>query len=306
MTADTESILKALTPKGLSTISDDESVMETAPDDNSLRAKARRLVERETFKNVIMIVIIISAIAIGLGTAPSIEAKFGPALELVDNVVIAIFVIELSLKLFGYGLNFFKSGWNIFDLVIVMISMAPADESLRALRTLRILRAMRILSIVPQMRKVVTALLTALPGMASVVIVLGIVFYIFAVIATRLYSEAFPQWFGTIGESLYSLFQVMTLESWSMGIVRPVMEQFPYAWAVFVPFIMATSFTVVNLVVGLIVNTMQEAVEEETGAEIDELRDVMKRESAAVSAKIDGLQKTINSLRAELNQRTKD
>ncbi len=295
---DSESIMKALTPKGLSTITDTESVMETSPEDHSLRARARRLVELETFKNVIMVVIIISAVAIGLGTAPSIQEKFGPALELLDTIVIVIFVVELGLKLFGYGWNFFKSGWNIFDLVIVIISLAPADESLKALRTLRILRAMRILSIVPQMRKVVVALLTALPGMASVIIVLGIVFYIFAVITTRLYGEAFQDWFGTVGLSLYSLFQIMTLESWSMGIVRPVMEEFPYAWVVFVPFIMVTTFAVVNLFVGLLVNTMQEAVEEEKDAEIEKLRELVRGENAAVSAQITELRKLVLELRA--------
>ncbi len=280
----------------MSTLTDNESVMETSPDDHSLRAKARRLVETNSFKNSIMIVIILSAAFIGLGTAPSYQAKYGSVLSLMDTIVIVIFVVELGIKLYGYGWNFFKSGWNIFDLVIVLISLAPADEGLKALRTLRILRAMRILSIVPQMRKVVVALLTALPGMASVIIVLGIVFYIFAVITTRLYGAAFDDWFGSVGASLYSLFQIMTLESWSMGIVRPVMEQYPFAWVVFVPFIMITTFAVVNLFVGLLVNTMQEAVEEEKEAEIEKLRELVREENAAVSAQIEELQQTIKAL----------
>ncbi len=278
---------------------DSESVMETRDDDVSPRARARRFVETNTFKNVIMVVILFSAGTIGLGTAPSIQAEYGDVLAVLDAIVITIFVAELTIKLYGYGWNFFKSGWNIFDLTIVLISLAPADEGLKALRTLRILRAMRILSIVPQMRKVVVALLTALPGMASVIIVLGIVFYVFAVITTRLYGAEFDDWFGSIGASLYSLFQIMTLESWSMGIVRPVMEAHPYAWVVFVPFIMITTFAVVNLFVGLLVNTMQEAVEEEKDAEIEKLRELVREENAAVSLKMDELKKAIDALSAE-------
>ena len=290
MSAENESVMSSIT--------DNESVMETAADDQSLRAKARRFVETNSFKNTIMVVIVLSAAFIGLGTAPSIQAQYGDVLALLDVIVIVIFVIELGIKLYGYGWNFFKSGWNIFDLVIVLISLAPADEGLKALRTLRILRAMRILSIVPQMRKVVVALLTALPGMASVIIVLGIVFYIFAVITTRLYGPDFDDWFGSIGASLYSLFQIMTLESWSMGIVRPVMEAHPYAWVVFVPFIMITTFAVVNLFVGLLVNTMQEAVEEEKEEAIEQLRELVREENAAVSAQLDELKADIARLHA--------
>ena len=130
---------------------------------------------------------------------------------------------------------------------------------------------MRILSVVPQLRSVIRALLEALPGMGAVIILLFIVYYIFAVMATMLYGEAFPEWFGTIGESLYSLFQIMTLESWSMGIVRPVMEQYPWAWLLFVPFIVSTSFAVLNLFIGILVNTMQAAVEEAQDQELERI-----------------------------------
>ena len=125
----------------------------------------------------------------------------------------------------------------------------------------------------PSLRRVIEGLLNALPGMGSVFLLMVLIFYIGAVMATKLFGAAFPDWFGTLGKSGYSLFQIMTLESWSMGIVRPVMEVYPFAWLFFVPFILITAFAVMNLVVGLIVSTMQDAHAEETAAATDENRD---------------------------------
>lgn len=111
---------------------------------------------------------------------------------------------------------------------------------------------------VPSLRKVVAVFIHAIPGLLGVVVVMCIFFYVGGVLATRLFAEDFPQWFGNIGASLFSLFQIMTLESWSMGIVRPVMEIYPYAWMFFVPFIIIATFTILNLFIGIIVSTMQE------------------------------------------------
>jgi voltage-gated sodium channel len=172
-----------------------------------------------------------------------------------------------------YRLRFFRDGWNIFDFAIVAVSLVPAAQSLSVLRSLRILRILRVVSVAPRLRRVVEGFITALPGMASVFLLMGIIFYIGSVISTQLFSADFPQWFGSLAQSAYSLFQIMTLESWSMGIVRPVMEVYPYAWAFFVPFIMVTTFAVVNLLVGLIVNSMQDAHSEEADQKTDTYRD---------------------------------
>ena len=160
-----------------------------------------------------------------------------------------------------------------FDFIIVGISLVPAAQSLSVLRALRILRLLRVLSVTPSLRRVVEGLMTALPGMGSVFLLTGLIFYIGAVMATKLFGATFPDWFGTLGRSAYSLFQIMTLESWSMGIVRPVMEVYPQAWAFFVPFILVTTFVVINLVVGLIVNSMQDAHHEEDAEKTDSYRD---------------------------------
>jgi voltage-gated sodium channel len=165
-----------------------------------------------------------------------------------------------------------------------------------------VIRALRLLSVIPQMRAVVQALLDALPGMGAVIVMISIVFYVFGVMATIMYGDNFDAWFGTLGRSLYSLFQIMTLESWSMGIVRPVMEQHPMAWAFFVPFIVITAFSVLNLFIGLLVNTMQSAVEEETEAEFEKLRELVRMETDQVDAHVLELREEIRALRAELKE----
>ncbi|WP_420006742.1 ion transporter [Arenibacterium sp. LLYu02] len=264
------------------------------------RAWAQAVIERPAVTNAILGVIIFNAITLGLGTSEAVQAHFGGLLDFIDRGVLAIFVIELALKLYAYGLRFFMSAWNIFDLLVVALGLLPDRQGLSALRGLRVLRAMRLLSVIPQMRAVVQALLDALPGMGAVIVMISIVFYIFAVMATLMYGPAFPDWFGTLGRSLYSLFQIMTLESWSMGIVRPVMEVFPFAWAFFVPFIVVTAFSVLNLFIGLLVNTMQSAVEAETEEEITKLQELVKSETDVVDAHVLELRDEIRALRAEV------
>jgi voltage-gated sodium channel len=221
-------------------------------------------------------------------------------LNVVDRTVLTIFVAEMTLKLYAYGLRFFTSAWNIFDLIVVSLGLLPEGAGFSALRGLRVIRAMRLLSIVPQMRAVVQALLDALPGMGAVIVMLGIVYYVFAVMATLMYGDAFDEWFGTLGRSLYSLFQIMTLESWSMGIVRPVMKVYPSAWAFFVPFIVVTAFSVLNLFIGLLVNTMQTAVEADAEEEFEKLRSLVRSETDVVDAHVLEMHEEIRTLRREI------
>ena len=228
------------------------------------------ILESAGVRKFITAVILFNAVILGLETSDMAMAKAGLLIGFLDRMCLAIFVLELVLKLLVYRLRFFRDGWNIFDFVIVAVSLVPAAQSLSVLRILRILR---VVSVAPRLRRVVEGFITALPGMASVFLLMGIIFYIGSVISTQLFSTDFPQWFGSLAQSAYSLFQIMTLESWSMGIVRPVMEVYPYAWAFFVPFIMVTTFAVVNLLVGLIVNSMQDAHSEEADQKTDTYRD---------------------------------
>jgi len=254
--------------------------------DQGWRAKLAAWVESPTIRNAIIGVIVFNAIILGLETSTAVMDRIGPLVYALDRACLTIFVVEIVLKLIALGPRIVRSGWNLFDFVIVGIALAPAAQGLSVLRALRILRVLRIVSAVPSLRRVVEGLLTALPGMGSVFLLMSIIFYIGAVMATKLFSASFPEWFGSIGASLYTLFQVMTLESWSMGIVRPVLEVYPYAWAFFVPFIMVTTFAVVNLIVGLVVNSMQDAHAEESNAATDAYRDEVLERLKAIEERL--------------------
>ena len=247
----------------------------------TFREKLDAWLDQDIVRNAIIGVILFNAVLLGMETSPTIMGHWGTVILALDKVCLAIFVVEIALKLVARGLRFFRSGWNLFDFVIIAIALVPATQGFSVLRALRILRVLRVISAAPRLRRVVEGFVTALPGMGSVFLLMAIIFYIGSVMATKLFAASFPEWFGTIGLSAYSLFQIMTLESWSMGIVRPVMEVYPFAWAFFVPFIMVTTFAVVNLLVGLIVNSMQEAHGAEEIQKTDAYRDeVLSRLSA--------------------------
>ncbi len=204
----------------------------------------------------IVALIILNTITLGLETSERVVNFCGGFLYAFDVFALSIYTIEITLKLIALRTKFFRDGWNVFDFLIVGIAYLPAVGPLSVLRSLRILRAMRIISAIPRLRVIVRSLITSLPSIGWISVLLMVVFYIFAVMSTRLFGSTFPEWFGTLGESYYTLFQILTLESWSMGIARPVMEQFPYAWLFFVPFILLTSFVVLNVFIAVIVGAM--------------------------------------------------
>ena len=248
--------------------------------------RLRDWLEQPRVGTAITAVIIVNAIALGLETSDVVMARFGPLIVLIDLACLAVFVVEILAKLFAYRLAFFRNGWNLFDFAIVGVALVPSGQGLSVLRALRILRVLRVISVAPRLRRVVEGFIIALPGMGSVFLLMAIIFYIGAVMATKLFSNSFPEWFGSMGQSAYSLFQIMTLESWSMGIVRPVMEVYPYAWMFFVPFIMVTTFAVVNLLVGLIVNSMQDAHSQEDGQRTDAYRDEVLSRLEAIEKRL--------------------
>lgn len=240
----------------------------------TFRNRVGAFIDTSLFQNTILGVILFNAVILGLETVDPVMARADALITGLDKLCLSIFVVEILAKLYARGiLGFFRRGWNIFDFVIVGISLVPTAQGLAVLRALRILRLLRVVSVAPSLRRVVEGLVSALPGMGSVFLLMGMIFYIGAVMATKLFGDTFPDWFGNLGRSAYSLFQIMTLESWSMGIVRPVMEIYPQAWAFFVPFIMVTTFAVVNLLVGLIVNSMQDAHHAEDSEKTDSYRD---------------------------------
>lgn len=248
------------------------------------QARLRAIVENPTFNKVIIGLIIFNAATLGLETSEWIMTRFGPILLTIDKIVLGVFVLEIAMRLVADFRGFWRDPWRIFDFIVVAVALVPSTGPLSVLRAFRILRVLRLVSSVGQMRRVVSGLLEALPGMATIILLLLMIFYIFAVICTKLYGDTFPDWFGTLGESGYTLFQIMTLESWSMGIVRPVMEEHPWSWMLFVPFIIATAFTVLNLFIGVIVDAMQSEHESSARDEREEMAKVNAQILAEVKA----------------------
>ena len=263
-----------------------------------MRGKLAMILGSRRWEQFIIAVIVINAITLGLETEPAIMRAIGPVLMALDALILTIFVVEIVLRLYAHGLKFFRDPWSIFDFAIVSIALIPSSGPFTVLRALRILRVLRLISVIPSLRKVIGGLVASLPGLASIFVLLLLVFYVFAVMATKLYGPSFPDWFGSIGASLYTLFQVMTLESWSMGIVRPVMEMHPEAWMFFIPFIACTAFTVLNLFIGVIVSAMQEEHDSTASSERAELR----TESEMILAEVKALRAEIADLRAERPQ----
>jgi len=236
--------------------------------------KLAKILTSLTFQKFIIFVIIVNAVVLGMQTSPRLMAKWGNILNLLDDIALYIFIVELTAKILCFRLSFFKSGWNIFDFLIVGISLAPSSGSLSVLRAFRILRILRLISVLPSMRRIVSALLRSLSGLNSVAMLLALIFYVSAVLATNLYGHQAPEQFGTIGDSLFTLFEVMTMEGWSDGVVKPLMEQSPNAWVFFIPFMVITGFCVLNLFIGIIVSAMEEVSNEEN---IDTNAEILKR-----------------------------
>lgn len=263
-----------------------------------MRERLATILAARSFETAITILIVVNAVTLGLETSDRVRSFAGPVLLTIDRAILAVFVAEIAARLYVHRLAFFRDPWNLFDFAIVGIALAPATGPFQVLRGLRILRVLRLVSVVPSLRRVVTGLVAALPGMGSIVLLLTIVFYVAAVMATELFGAAFPDWFGSLGASAYTLFQIMTLEGWSDGVVRPVMEVSPYAWAFFIPFILMTSFVVLNLFIGVIVSAMQEHVDADAKAD----RDGLAHDTDAIARGIEELRREVADLRLALER----
>lgn len=232
--------------------------------------KYREFIDSASFQNTILIIIIINSIIMGLQTSKTVVSSIGNVLEILDYICLGIFIIEILLKLVAYGGKFFTDAWNWFDVIVVVCSVFSGLAFLKVLRVFRIfrvfrtlkalkgLKALRLVSRLDKLRMIIGAIGKSIPGISWTAVLLLLIYYIFGIIGVTLFGEVFPDWFGTLGKSIYTLFQVMTLESWSMGISRPVMEVFGWAWIYFVPFVLISSFVVMNVVVGIVVNSISE------------------------------------------------
>ncbi len=261
-----------------------------------MQAMIAQFVETTFFKRGIIFLIIVNAVLLGLETSATLMAKYAAIFHLLDRTLLAVFVCELLMRLYAYRRAFLKDPWSIFDTVVVGIALLPQGGEFAVLRTLRVLRVLRLISMIPSMRRVVTALVSSLSGVTAVAAIMLVIYYVFSVIATNLFGAIEPEYFGTMGRSMLTLFQIMTLEDWS-EIARPVMQHLPYAWIFFVIYILASTFVVMNLFIGVMVYAIQQT----SGQQGVERRRITPEQRAALQMIEQGnFMEEIKALRAEI------
>jgi len=260
----------------------------------------RRIVEDPRTERFIMALIVLNAITLGLETSATAMENFGTLLTVIDRLVIMVFVIEILARFAVQRGAFFKDGWNWFDMTVVGIALAPATAAFSVLRALRVLRLLRLITAVPALQRVVGGLIGALPGMGSILLLIALIFYVCAVMAVNLYGAQYPELFGTLGASLFTLFTIMTLEGWVEGVVNPIMETNPYAWLFFIPFIIITTFWVLNLFIGIIVNAMQEEHSKAEAEERQAERAMMQDETTPLLQEMRQIKAELAALRKEV------
>ncbi len=245
-------------------------------DETTHNSALEGLIETRLFSSTITFLIIANAVVLGVLTyAASLPAGLVTVLTFFDTAVTIVFAVEIGLKLLVYRLQFFKLGWNWFDFIVVSISLIPGGTAFSVLRALRVLRVLRLLHVVPTMRRITEALLSALPGMGAILAILGLVFYVSTVMATYLFSGSQnSDYFTDLGASALAMFEVLTMEGWN-DIMRDLLDEYPWAWAFFVPFILFTVWAILNLFTAVIVDALQDGAmetmieqEEKIGAEL--------------------------------------
>jgi voltage-gated sodium channel len=258
----------------------------------------RTIVDDPRTERAVIALIVVNAVTLGLETSATAMAAFGPLLILLDRLILGIFVLEIAARMVVHRSRFFRDPWSLFDFFVVAIALVPATGNLSVLRALRILRVLRLITVVPTLRRVVAGLLAALPGMGSIVLLIALLYYVFAVIATKLYGQDFPDLFGTLGATLFTLFTVMTLEGWVEGVVKPVMEKYPHAWVFFITYIIVCTFMVLNLFIGVVVNAMQAEHEKAMAEEREAEREMLHHETEPLLAEVQRLRAEISELKS--------
>lgn len=271
-----------------------------------MREKLKIYLESAGFQRIIVSVIILNSVLIGLETNPAYMESVGGIIDQIDLVILVLFVIEILVKIYAFRLDFFKSPWNIFDSVVVLVSILPAAGSFAVFRALRILRTLRLLKNIPKLKIIIESLLHAVPSIGWIFVLLGIVYFVYAVIGTNLFGPDYPEFFGSLPASFFSLFQIMTLESWSTGIARPIIDSSPFAALYFVSFILLATYTTLNIFIAIVVNTMNELHHQEIVQEEEHIKAFVKEGNENLSNKIDILTEQITKLQDQLDSNKKE
>ena len=263
-----------------------------------MQATAQRIVESALFQRFIIGLILVNAGIIGAETSAIVARDYGRWLHISNDLILGVFILEIVLKMtarWPRPTSFFSDGWNVFDFFVVALALVPATgEFAMVARLLRLLRVVRLISAVPQLRLIVSTLIRSIPSMGHVLMLLGIIFYIYAVMGYHLFHSHDPTHWQTLGISLLTLFRVATLEDWT-DVMYTAMELHPAAWIYFVSFVIAGTFVVINLFIAVILNNLEESKREQ----LSELRDPVSKEE--LIAELQETQQALSRLRARLD-----
>ena len=258
-------------------------------------------IESNVVQRFIIGLIVVNSIIIGFETSPEAIVSYGSLLQLMDRLILAVFVIEMLIKIYAYRLSYFMNGWNVFDFIIVSVALLPTYGSLSILRAFRIFRALRLIKNVPKLRFIVEALFHSLPSLSWIFVLLSLVFYVFAVVGTKAFGTDFPMWFGTLGGSMFTLFQIMTLEGWA-EISRTVQQTYPFAVLYFISFILIASYTTLNIFIAIVVNTMSEIQHQGNAEHIQVIESIIKDERSEFISDLNVLKDVIVRLEKKIER----
>ncbi len=267
------------------------------------RIQIRAFIEKPFFQQAIVTLIVLNSVLIGFETSDKYMDMFGVYIDTIDKIILYIFVFEILLKLYAYGGAFFKDTWNLFDALIIGISIVPSlGASFAVLRALRIVRTLRLLKNIPKLKLIIESLLHSIPSIGWIGVLLLIIFYIFSIIGNTLFGASFPEYFGSLSKTIFTLFQVMTLESWASGIARPIISVEPFAGIYFVVFILIATYTTLNIFIAIVVNTMNELHRKSLMEEEKHIKEFVHNENETILSEVLMMRKELSELRKKLDK----
>ena len=260
-------------------------------------AALRRLVDSRAFTATIVVVILANALVLGLQTYPGLDREHGDTLDLLNGLFLAFFVVEIILRVASYlprPWNFFREGWNVFDFLAVGLAFVPGLQSnSTVLRLARLARIVRVVHLLPDVRILITAVIRSLPPLASMAVLTTLILFIYGMVGWQLFGAELPEQWGTIGEAMLTLFVMLTLEDFPR-YMEAGMEIHPWSWIFFVTFILVAAFVVINVLIGIVLNSMEEA------RELERRESVAPGEAVSVLERMEILRSALDELEHEL------
>ncbi|HEX2128016.1 MAG TPA: ion transporter [Solirubrobacterales bacterium] len=262
----------------------------------------RRIAESPRFQGFIYAVIVANAITLGLGTY-DFSSTVHSAVTTLDDIWLGIFVVEIVIRIAAYGWrpwNFFRDGWNVFDFFVIAFAFAPGlRENATLLRLARLLRVVRLVSVMPDLRMLVRAMARSLAPIASLVVLTLLLMYVYGMIGWIIFNEEDPENWGDIGTAMLTLFQILTLENWP-GYLEAGQEIAPASWIFFVSYVLIASFLVINILIAIIINSMEEVHDAERAEERAELEDELAAGDGSVADRLAEIRHSLDKLETQL------